>query len=149
VAFNGTNFLIVWQNQPANQSAGIFGARVTPAGALLDLSGFAISTAPRILTAPHVAANGDGQFLVVWNDHRGPDLNTFDIYGARVTDTGGVVDPTGVAIANTLEGLSGLSFGPAVAPNAGTGSWEVAYSRFAPEPQYGSTRIFSRSATLN
>jgi hypothetical protein len=146
VAFNGTDFLVVWVWQTPSESPDIYGARVTPGGAVLDpFGGLAISVAPNAQTAPHIAANGDGHFFVVWGDTRGPNANSPDIYGARVTDAGVVLDPSGVAIANDNQQFNSI---PAVAPNAGPGSWEMTYTRFAPEPPYGSFRVFHRSVNL-
>jgi len=53
-------------------------------GPVLDPEGIAISTASGAQTYPAVAYDG-ANFLVVWQDARGADL---DIYGARVTPPG-------------------------------------------------------------
>jgi hypothetical protein len=148
IAFNGTNFLVAWEDQRISSSTDVFGARVTPAGAILDPSGLAISTASDLQREPHVAANtASGDFFVVWRDDRtrGHSANASDVYGARVANTGVVLDPAGVVMTNSNQN----KLGPAVAPNAGTGAWEVSYTRFAGSVQYGSFRVFHRSVTLN
>jgi hypothetical protein len=44
-------------------------------------------------------AFGGGNFLVVWHDHRNNFSSTgIDVYGARVTPTGTVLDPTGILV---------------------------------------------------
>jgi len=68
---------------------------VAPAGTVLDPSGFVISQASEDQWYPAVSF-GDMNFLVAWQDRRGRD--TFDIYGARVTPGGDVLDPAGIAI---------------------------------------------------
>jgi hypothetical protein len=149
VAFNGTNFLVAWQQGSSAGTRDIRGARVTPAGAVLDSSpGLAISTAVDDQTAPHLATNSaNGDFFVVWRDDRtrGAAAQSSDIYGARVTDAGVVRDPSGIPITNTNQDKRE----PVVAPNATPGSWDVAYTRFAGGPTLDSLRIFHRSVTPN
>src|SRR5207244_1699991 len=75
----------------------IFGARVTTAGQVLDE--FPIFTAPGGQVLPSVAFDGVN-YLVIWSDTRsgspvGPDA---DIFGARVTPAGSVLDSEGIPI---------------------------------------------------
>jgi phosphoribosylformylglycinamidine (FGAM) synthase PurS component len=108
VAFDGTNFLVVWEDWRGGDTSDIYGCRVTPQGAVLDSGGIAISTAACDQKLPKVTSDNSGS-LVVWEDWRG-DLET-DIYGCRVTPAGVVLDPSGIAIsAATYDQLS-----PAVA----------------------------------
>ncbi|WP_434384329.1 hypothetical protein [Melittangium boletus] len=100
VAHNGTNFLVVWQDDRNTVSGGavnndIYGARVSGTGTVLDPSGIAISTAPGVQSHPALTHNGL-HFLVVWEDSR---AGRFSIHGARVDSTGTVVDPSSIAIA--------------------------------------------------
>jgi hypothetical protein len=150
-AFNGSNFLVVWEDQRNGSATDIYGARVSLEGNLLDPSGLAISAATDLQRQPHVATNtangSNGDFFVVWRDdrRRGAAANASDIFGARVTDAGVVRDPSGVSITNAN---SDKSF-PVVAPGAGMNAWDVPYTRFAAGTQYGSYRVFHRSVTLN
>jgi hypothetical protein len=99
VAFDGANFLVVWLDRRSGDDD-IRGARVTPAGAVLDTAGFVISSAWETQQCPAVAFDGQN-FLVVWDDAR---TNTHDdIFGARVAPSGVVLDTGGIAI-STADG---------------------------------------------
>ena len=93
VAHDGTNFLVVWEDG-RNGSYDVYGTRVSGAGTVLDSSGIAISTATGLKRWPKVAHNGTN-FLVVWQDGRN---TSNDIYGARVSSTGTVLDTSGLAL---------------------------------------------------
>jgi hypothetical protein len=90
VAWNGTNFLVVWHDSRSGSAYNIFGTRVSGAGSVLDPVGIAISAGPGANAA--VAGNGT-DFLVVWTDS--------NVYGARVSGAGTVLDPAGIPIATT------------------------------------------------
>jgi hypothetical protein len=95
VAFDGTNYLVVWNDNRNGMDHNIYGARVNQAGTLLDSSGIAISTAGSNQISPALAFDSTN-YLVVWEDYRNTDIP--DIYCARVTQAGGVLDPAGIAI---------------------------------------------------
>jgi MYXO-CTERM domain-containing protein len=94
VAFDGTNYLVVWQDHRSAGSWDVYGARVSAAGTVLDTSGIPISTAVNDQLTPRLAWMAPS-YLVVWEDKR---AGTGDIYGARVDATGAVLDATGLAI---------------------------------------------------
>ncbi len=71
VAFDGTNYLVVWHDGRGD-IGNIYGARVDPSGHLLDPAGFAISTAEERQLYPSVAFDGTN-YLVVWEDERSSD----------------------------------------------------------------------------
>lgn len=96
VAYNGLHFLVVWQDYRSG-SADIYGARVTGAGTVLDTSGIAISAATSSQSSPAVAYDG-ANFFVVWQDDRS-GTGFADIYGARVSETGTILETSGLAIA--------------------------------------------------
>jgi hypothetical protein len=91
VAGNGTDYLVVWKNLDNE----VYGARVTRDGMVADPWGFAICAGTNSPDAPAVASNG-GDYLVVWQDFR--DRSSTNIYGARVTSAGVVLDTNGTAI---------------------------------------------------
>jgi hypothetical protein len=95
VASNGSDYLVVWAEFQSTTLWDIAGARVSPAGVLLDPSGIAISQGIREQYEPDVASNGT-DFFVVWTDYRSGENH--DIYGARVTGTGVVQDSSGLAL---------------------------------------------------
>jgi len=96
IGFDGTNFLLVWQDsRPDSGFGGIYGARVTPQGAVLDPAGFLISPGAYGPRYPAVAFGGT-DFLVVWDDVRGRD--DWDVFGTRVTPQGTVLDSPGFVI---------------------------------------------------
>jgi hypothetical protein len=64
-------------------------------GRVLDWAGIPITVAPEDQRDPSVASNGR-EYLVVWEDERG--RGGFDIFGARVTREGRVLDPHGIAV---------------------------------------------------
>ncbi len=121
LAYNGTNFLVVWQDNRGGSHFDIYGARVSGTGSLVDAGGLAISTAANRQSSPSVAYNGTN-FLVVWEDYRGGSGS--DIYGARVNGSGGVIDTSGIVIS----AAAGNQFAPVVASNGA--SFLVAWQDF-------------------
>jgi hypothetical protein len=100
VAFDGTNYLVVWQdNRGADDD--IYGTRVSQSGQILDPSGITISTATDRQEVPAVAFDGTN-YCIVWQDRRS-GYNNYDIYGARVSQDGMVLDPTGIAISTAID----------------------------------------------
>ncbi|RME54643.1 MAG: PKD domain-containing protein [Deltaproteobacteria bacterium] len=101
-ASNGSDFLVVWEDHRNASSTGtdIYGARVTSAGSVTDGTGFLVAGIPEDQAAPDVAYAGSN-YLVVWEDRR--NSADWDIYGARVSANGGVLDPGGIPI-TTSEG---------------------------------------------
>jgi MYXO-CTERM domain-containing protein len=96
VVFDGIEYFVAWQDSRAStlyysQTWDIYGARVSRAGALVDTSGIAISTATANQTVPLVASNGGGNVLIAWLDARG-GVSTSAIYGARFASATGLVD---------------------------------------------------------
>jgi hypothetical protein len=98
MAFDGQNYFLVWQDQRAGGGAHIFGGRVSPAGAVLDGPGFAVSSPISVELSPAVAFDGSN-YLVVWQDDRSG--LSYDIYGTRVSPSGAVLDASGFAIVST------------------------------------------------
>ena len=109
IAFDGTNYLVVWSDQRSGADSDIYGVRVDTSGTVLDSSGIAISTAADLQWIPSIAFDGTN-YLVVWDDLRsGTDS---DIYGTRVDTSGRVLDPTGIVIFATAnrQGSASVAF---------------------------------------
>jgi hypothetical protein len=92
VIFDCTNYFVVWTD--GSGYIDIYGARVSTAGTVLDPTGIPISTASGYKWNPQVAFDGT-KYFIVWEDYRNGNS---DIYGARVSTAGTVIDPTGIAI---------------------------------------------------
>jgi hypothetical protein len=107
VAFDGSEYLVVWQDVRSNSGYDVYGARVSVTGEVLDPGGIPISTAADNQQNPDVVADGSG-FFVVWDDAR---AGRADVRGTRVTDGGLVQDPTGIPIS----AAAGDQLAPAIA----------------------------------
>jgi len=99
LAFDGTNFLIAWEDWRNGDDCDVYGTRVTTQGVVLDTADIVISSAAWAQWAPAVSFDG-ANFLVVWQDYRGGDI---DIYGARVTPQGTVLDPSGLIVSQAAD----------------------------------------------
>jgi hypothetical protein len=102
IAFDGTNYLVVWGNL-LGEAYDVYGTRVSVEGSVLDASGIAISTTAGVQSSPAIAFDG-ANYLVVWEDNRSGD--TYDIYGARVSVAGSVLDASGIAVSTSSGGQS-------------------------------------------
>src|SRR5262249_23321637 len=99
VVWNGTNHIVVWQDDRNAAATGldIYAARVDSAGAVLDPTGFVVSAQGADEMAPAIAWAGMSH-LVVWEDNRNAATTGTDIYGARLDVAGVVLDPSGFAV---------------------------------------------------
>src|SRR5436190_15985416 len=101
VAASSNGYFIVWADKRnfSNGEYDIYGARVSRSGEVLDPDGIPICTDPGQQTFPRVAFNGT-EYLVVWEDDRESSTNflLYQIYGARVTMDGHVLDTNGFKI---------------------------------------------------
>lgn len=100
IVWNGANHLVVWSDGRSGTRSEIYGARVSAAGAVLDASAFAISTGSDTSNLD-VVWNGTTH-LVVWKDERNARE---DIYAARVSAAGSVLDPSGIPVCLSTSGL--------------------------------------------
>lgn len=129
VAFDGQDtFLVVWQqgrNYYQTQTSDLYCARVSADGKLIDRHPLAVCTAAGAQMRPRVAF-ADGVFLIVWQDLRGG--KDFDVYAARVTAAGKVMDRDGFRVAG---GAHNQAL-PDVAPGGGTSAFLVAWQDLRP-----------------
>ncbi len=93
-AFDGSNYLVAWTDT-RNGAEAIIAARVSPGGANLDPAGIPICTLGLHREYASVAFDGTN-YLVLWADGRRGD--SADIYAARVTRGGSVLDPQGIPL---------------------------------------------------
>jgi hypothetical protein len=95
IGFDGTNYLVAWQDSRGWPNSNIYGTRVSKAGKVIDPAAIAISGSPKVLNGPSITA-GDDQYLVTWT-HLRDDFN-YDVWGARVSGEGAVLDSEGLLI---------------------------------------------------
>ena len=92
----GQELLVVWQDRREDQAGDIRGGRVNNRGEVLDPAGIVVSGAAGAQTVPAVSRFGDG-YLVVWQDER-EAASGANIFAARVSAGGQVLDPAGVVL---------------------------------------------------
>jgi hypothetical protein len=119
VAFDGVDFLVVWSQfahgTPPGYQDDIYGARVSRGGVVLDPAGIPISRAAYAQSLPAVASDGSG-FFVTWRDTRNTTTEAGDtfggqVYGARVSSAGDVLDPDGLPVStNAFLAAPSLAF---------------------------------------
>jgi hypothetical protein len=88
---------VVWDDWRNGLPGEIYAARVTPAGQVLDTEGICLSPAPNGQWMADVAFDG-ANYFVVWADFRNGGNDNPDIYGARVTPSGVVLDTAGIPV---------------------------------------------------
>lgn len=98
IAFDGTNFLAVWQDprNSSSNSSDVYGTFIKRDGTVLNPTGIPIATRLGSDWIPSVAFDGTN-YLVVWVAEVMANGGT-EIYGARVTPGGTVLDSTPVKI---------------------------------------------------
>ena len=102
IASDGTGYLVVW-NDTRSGTGDVYGTRVSASGEILDASGFAIANGPDAQQAPDVGFEG-AYYVVAWHDRRSG--TAFDLYAARVTGGGAVVDPSGFLVGTGTAGVA-------------------------------------------
>jgi hypothetical protein len=139
VAFDGRSSLVAWTVFPGSTTS-IYGARVSPAGAVLDPGGFPISMGLSDRIEPTATRVG-ARVLVAWQDGRGDG----DIYAARVDQAGVVLDPAGIAVA------TGTAQQTAPATAAGGGPAMVTFASGSPteSPRLAGVRVSPAGAVLD
>ncbi len=98
VSFDGANYFVVWSDYRGGYWV-IYGARISRAGHVIDSVGIWISRLTALAQYPSVTFDGSNYF-VVWQDRRSG--TKWDIYGARVSPTGAVLDPEGLVVADVF-----------------------------------------------
>jgi hypothetical protein len=99
IATNGQDYFVAWSADAPQGETAILGVRVSKAsGAVLDSTPITITKGPFDIFNPKVAFDGKN-YLVTWQDYRVAVYTNPDIYMARVTPAGNVLDPNGRAVA--------------------------------------------------
>lgn len=97
VAWNGQNWLVTWESQRAvnySSTRDILAARISPDGQVLDNPPIVVDNIPTIDERwPTVASDGNN-WVVIWMD----EGNYFELDAVRISPTGAVLDPGGVAL---------------------------------------------------
>lgn len=89
VAWNGTRFLVVWDDAFSATDHDIYGRQVNPAGVPLG-SPFPLASSATNQSKPSVTAGGSN-FYAVWTAQPSSD----DVYGGRVDTNGALLDGNG------------------------------------------------------
>jgi hypothetical protein len=138
VAYSGGKYLFVWRNNTlANANNFIAGRIMNPDGTFAT-PGFVIAEAPGRQLRPVVGWDGT-HFLVAWDDQRNQSAffdERTNIYGARVSETGEVIDPAGFAIRAGSQGVATAAL--LTRPN---GAAILASAGFLVAPPFDSYRI--------
>jgi len=95
ICSNGTGFLVTWSG---SNTPDIYGQRISSDGALIG-ENFRISPEEKIQMRPSVTTDGRDYF-VIWREDPVLNANIYDIYGARVTAEGVVLDNPPITISN-------------------------------------------------
>ncbi len=75
----------------------IYATRLTSGGVVQDPAGIAVSIEVADQVFPQMSPFGTGGAVIVWQDYRAPATNA-DIYAARVSGGGTLLDPVGIGI---------------------------------------------------
>lgn len=95
VAFGNDIFLAVWQDLRNEKDYDVFAARVSADGKVLDPDGILVSGGAHNQCKPRLAFDGEN-FIVAWMDFR--DGRGYQVFAARVSADGKVLDPEGVNV---------------------------------------------------
>jgi hypothetical protein len=111
VAFDGLNYVVAWSDLRTGE-ANLYATRVSPAGVVLEPSGIGVAVDPGTTATLPAIVSLDGGSLIVWQQGAG---GASDVFGARLSTAGVVLDPTGFPISAAL----GDQTAPKVTTHAG------------------------------
>lgn len=95
VAFDGTNFLVVWSDdRHIQEDYDVYGTLVSPNGEILNTNNIQICTEQNPQVFNDISFNGT-HYLATWSDYRN---GGWDIYGARIDTNGTVIDVNSIPI---------------------------------------------------
>jgi len=122
-AASGDTFWVAFHTNTCDSTYGnVYVARINAGGGVIDPDGFPVCTAEGEQRKVKLAS-GDGTLLVLWEEDRNFVSTGYDVYGARISSDGTVLDPGGVAITE----LSRSEINPDVGWTGETflGIWQV------------------------
>lgn len=93
-----SGFLIAWT--PLERV--VVARRMSAAGTWTDPAPFPLSFASHPQEGPR-STFGASRYLVAWTDHRSYATTFTDVYAARVSPTGAIMDPVAIPVATTVE----------------------------------------------
>jgi len=136
IAFDGSEYLVAWQGG-LSDAGGVCARRVTEWGDVLDPAGIPIASSGR---SPRITFSNPN-YVAVWTDWRnGEDI---DLYGARVSRDGTVLDPAAGFVVTEGAG-SNTTLSDITSPWAGRAT--VAYHRFGyPNPSRAFLRFIDEA----
>jgi len=106
VASSGSAYLFVWRSNTLSNADNYISGRLMAANGTFLTGDFTIAQAPGRQLRPSVGWDGTN-FLVVWDDQRSQESfydGRTDIYAARVSAAGAVLDPEGFVVQAGHEG---------------------------------------------
>lgn len=154
IAFDGSNYLVVWsESNTVATGEDIAGARVSPAGTVLDPGGFSIAKTPLHDRNPDLAFDGSN-YLVVWEsiEPLGGNFTNHRIRGTRISKAGTLLDGSastgGIQINSTTyeKRRPSVTFDGSqflVAWTVGTAVWTVGTYDFVPTGSIVGTKVGS------
>jgi hypothetical protein len=97
-AASGDTFWVAFHTNTCDSTySNVYAARITGSGSVLDPDGFPVCTAEGEQRNVKLAS-GDGTLLVMWEEDRNFGSTGYDVYAARISSDGTVLDPDGMAV---------------------------------------------------
>lgn len=96
VAYGAGTFFVVWNDNRYWEDHGIFGTAVSPEGVVQNFNGRQLFLGNGWFRVMDIASDGENFFVVLERSMDAPHY--LDIYGARITPTGEVLDPDGIPL---------------------------------------------------
>ncbi len=102
IAFDGTNFLLVWYHKNAKSLNTIYAARVSTSGAVLDKTPVQVNQSPAGQSAKNPAVAFDGTNYLVVYETWGAPISGLDISANRLSTSLTVLDKTNIVVASAI-----------------------------------------------
>jgi MYXO-CTERM domain-containing protein len=141
VAYDGSELLIVYAQNDIYAHPHVYAVRMSPSGARIDTTTLTITSGSYQQTTPRVVFDGT-EFFIAWADSRSsPSSSTaWDIYGARVTHAGQLLDGPTDTGGTPISTATGDQVNPALASD-GTVAFVVWTDSRGTSPAYYAARV--------